>query len=103
MIDHDIIDFFVQQVEDFCYSRDYFLKDTPYLLRDRELDSLSGDLSDEIADSLVVAEAFCCGENVVLQRAQCCGCDLGCEVGVLALTESQIGLAILEYQFKFIA
>lgn len=55
MIDHDIIDFFVQQVEDFCYCRNYFLKDIPYLLRDRESYSLTGDLPEEPADSLVVA------------------------------------------------
>lgn len=43
---------------------------------------------------------FCRGENVVLQTAQCGGCDLRCEIGALALAESQIGLAILECHFK---
>lgn len=42
VIDHSIIDFFVQQAEDSRYCRDNLLKDSPYLLCNGELDCLFG-------------------------------------------------------------
>lgn len=100
LIDQSIIDFFVQKAEDLSYCRDQFLKNTPYLLGDRELYGLSGNLPEESADGFVVSEAFGDGEDVVLQRAQRRGCNLRCEAGTLAFAEPQIGLAILEHDFK---
>ena len=100
MIDHDIINFFVQHSEDFCDSRDNFLKDSPYLLCDRELQGIFGNIPEETTYSLIVAKAFCGGKDIILQAAQSCGGNLGCKAGTLTLSESQIGLAILEYNFK---
>ena len=89
LIDQSIIDFFVQKAEDLSYCRDQFLKNTPYLLGDRELYGLSGNLPEESADGFVVSEAFGDGEDVVLQRAQRRGCNLRCEAGTLAFAEPQ--------------
>lgn len=100
MIDHSIIDFFVQQAEDTRYCRDNLLKDSPYLLSNGELDSFSGNIPEETTDSLVIAEAFCDGKNIILQTTQCGGGNLRGKAGVLALAESKVGLAILEYHFK---
>lgn len=100
MIDHSVIDFFVQQTEDCRYCRDQFLKDPPYLLGDGELDSLFGNIPEEPSDSLVVAEAFCNGKDIILQTAQCSGGNLRGEAGALAFAESKIGLAVLEHDFK---
>ena len=100
LIDHGIIDFFVQKAEDLGYCRDQFLKDPPYLLCDGELYGLSGNLPEEAADSLVVAETFGNGEDVVLQTAQSRGCNLGGEAGALTFAEAKVGLAILEHDFK---
>ncbi len=61
MIDHSIIDFFVQQAEYSRYCRDQFLNKSPYLLSNRELDYLSRNLPEETTDSLVIAKAFCNG------------------------------------------
>ncbi len=58
VIDHSIIDFFVQQAEDSRYCRDQFLKDSPYLLGDGELDCLFGNIPEKSSNRLVVAEAF---------------------------------------------
>ena len=99
VIDHSIIDFFVQQAEDSRYCRDQFLKDSPYLLGDGELDCLFGNIPEKSSNRIVVAEAFCNGKDIILQTAQCGG-NLRCKAGALALAESQIGLAILEYDFK---
>lgn len=96
LIDHSIIDFFVQQAEDSRYGRDQLLKDSPYLLRHRELHCLFGYIPEESADSFVVAESFCNGENVVLQTAQCGGDNLGCEAGALTFAEAEVSLAIRE-------
>lgn len=71
VIDHSIIDFFVQQAEDSCYCRDQFLKDSPYLLGDGELDCLFGNIPEKSSNRLVVAEAFCNGKDIILQTAQC--------------------------------
>ena len=100
MIYHSIVDFFVQQAEDSCYCRDQLLKDSPYLLSHGELDCLSGNIPEETSDCLVITEAFCNRENIVLQTAKCGGGNLRCEAGALALAESKVGLAILEYHFK---
>lgn len=100
LIDHSIIDFFVQKAEDLSYCSDQFLKDTPYLLGDGELYGLSGNLPEESTYGLVVAEAFRDGEDIVLQTAQCGSCNLRCEAGTLAFAEPQIGLAVLEDDFK---
>ena len=100
LIDHSIIDFFVQKAEDLSYCRDQFLKDTPYLLCDGDLYGLSGNLPEEPADSLVVAETFGNGEDVVLQTAQSRGCNLGRETGALTFAEAKVGLTILEHDFK---
>lgn len=100
LIDHSIIDFFVRQAEDSRYGRDQLLKDSPYLLRHRESHCLFGYIPEESADSFVVAESFCNGENVVLQTAQCGGGNLGCEAGALTFAEAEVGLAILEHDFK---
>ncbi len=100
MIDHSIINFFVLQAEDSRYCRDQFLKDSPYLLGDGELDCLFGNIPKEPSDCLVVAETFCNGKDVVLYTAQCrCG-NLRGEAGALTFAESKIGLAILETQLR---
>lgn len=70
LIDHSIVDLFVQQAEDSRYSRDQILKYSPYLLCHRELYCLFGYIPEKSADSFVVAESFCNGENVVLHTAQ---------------------------------
>lgn len=100
MIDHRIIDFFVQQAEDSGYCRDQFLKDSPYLLGYGELDCLFGNIPEESSDCLVVAEAFCNGKDVVLYAAQCRGGNLRGKAGALAFAETKIGLAVLEHDFK---
>ena len=100
MIDHSIIDFFVQQAEDTRYCGDQFLKDSPYLLGNRDLDCLFGYFPKKSSDCLVVAEAFCNGKDIVLYAAQCSRSNLRGEIGALAFTESKIGLAVLEYYFK---
>lgn len=83
LIDHSIIDFFVQKAEGLSYCSDQFLKDTPYLLGDGELYGLPGNLPEETSDGLVVAEAFRNGEYIVLQTAQCGSSNLRCEAGTL--------------------
>ena len=100
VIDHSIIDFFVQQAEDSRYCRDNLLKDSPYLLCNGELDCLFGNIPKETADSFVIAEAFCDGKDIILQTTQCGSGNLRGKAGALALAESQVGLAILEYHFK---
>ena len=100
MIDHSIVDFFVQQAEYSGYCRDQFLKDTPYLLGYGELDCLFGNIPEESSDRLVVAEAFCNGKDVVLYAAQCRGGNLRGEAGALAFAETKIGLAVFEHDFK---
>ena len=89
VIDHSIIDFFVQQAEDSRYCRDQFLKDSPYLLGDGELDCLFGNIPEKSSNRLVVAEAFCNGKDIILQTTQCGG-NLRCKAGALALAESQL-------------
>ena len=71
VIDHSIIDFFVQQAEDSRYCRDNLLKDSPYLLCNGELDCLFGNIPEKSSNRLVVAEAFCNGKDIILQTAQC--------------------------------
>lgn len=97
---YSIVDFFVQKTEDTRYCRDQLLKDTPYLLCDGELDCLPGNIPEEPSDSLVVAEPFRDGKDVVLDAAQYRGGNLGCEAGTLAFAESEIGLAVLEHDFN---
>lgn len=100
MINHCIVDFFVQQAEDSGYCSDQFLKDSPYLLGYGELDCLFGNLPEETSDCLVVAEAFCNGKYVVLYAAQCSGGNLRGEAGTLAFAETKICLTVLEHNFK---
>lgn len=100
MIDNSIIDFFVQQAEDRGYCRDQFLKNSPYLLGNGELDCLFGNIPKESSDCLVVAEAFCDRKDVVLYAAQCGGGNLRGEAGALAFAETKICLAVLEHYFK---
>ena len=99
LINHEIVDFFVQQAEDSRHCRNQILKHSPYLLYDRELYCLSGDIPEKASDSLVVAETFCNGKDIILHTTQCCGCYLGSEAGALAFAEPQMGLAVLEYNF----
>ncbi len=40
LVDDNIVDFFVQKAEGFCYGIYELLKDSPYLLRNRYLDRL---------------------------------------------------------------
>lgn len=100
LIDNGIVDFFVQKAEDFCYCRHKFLKNTPYLLCNGELDCLPGYFPKKTSYCLVVAETPGNRKYVVLQTTQCCGCYLGGEAGALALPEAEIGLAILKHDFK---
>ena len=100
LIDNGVIDLFVQKSEDPGYCRDQFLKDTPYLLRHRELDCFPGYFPEKASDSLVVAEPSCNGKYVVLNAAQGSGGNLGSETGALALSEAEIGFAVFEYDFK---
>lgn len=100
MIDYSIIDFFVQQAENRRYCRYQLLKYSPYLLGDGELDCFFGNIQEESSDCLIIAEPFRDGKNVILDAAQCGGGNLRGEAGALALAESQICLAILEYHFK---
>lgn len=100
LIDNSVIDLFVQKAEDSRYCRDQLLKDTPYLLRHRELDCFPGYFPEKTSDGLVVAEPSGKGKHVVLNAAQGSGCNLGCETGALALPEAEIGLAVLEHDFK---
>ena len=90
VIDHSIIDFFVQQAEDSRYCRDNLLKDSPYLLCNGELDCFFGNIPKETADSFVIAEAFCDGKDIILQTTQCGSGNLRCKAGALALAESQL-------------
>ena len=100
LVDDGIVDFFVQKAEDFCYCRHKFLKNTPYLLCNGELDCLPGYFPKKTSYCLVVAETPGNRKYVVLQTTQCCGCYLGGEAGALALPEAEIGLAILKHDFK---
>ncbi len=90
VIDHSIIDFFVQQAEDSRYCRDNLLKDSPYLLCNGELDCLFGNIPEKSSNRLVVAEAFCNGKDIILQTAQCGGGNLRGKASALALAESQL-------------
>ena len=100
LVDNGIVDFFVQKAEDSRYCRDKFLENAPYLLSDRELDSLPGYFPEEASDCLIIAEAPGHRKDIILQTAQCRGGYLGCEACTLAFTESEIGLAVLEHDFK---
>ena len=57
LIDNGIVDFFVQKAEDSGYCRNKILKNTPYLLSDRELDGLFGYFLEETSDCFIIAEA----------------------------------------------
>lgn len=100
LIDNGIVDLFVQKAEDPRYCRDQVLKNPPYLLGDGKLNSLSGYFPEESSDGFVVTEAPGNRKYVILQTAQCRGGYLGCEACTLALSESEIGLAVLEHDFK---
>lgn len=100
LIDNGIVDFFVQKAEDSGYCRNKILKNTPYLLSDRELDGLFGYFLEETSDCFIIAEAPGHRKYIILQTAQCRSCYLGCEACTLAFTESEIGLAVLEHDFK---
>ena len=100
LVDNGIVDFFVQKAEDSCYRRDKFLENAPYLLSDRELDSLPGYFPEEASDCLIIAEAPGHRKDIILQTTQCRGGYLGCEACALAFTKSEIGLAVLEHDFK---
>lgn len=100
LIDYGIVDFFVQQAEDFRYRRNQFLKHAPYLLCDGKLYRLSGYFPEKASYGLVVAETPGHRKNVVLEAAQCGSGYLGSKAGALTLAEAKIGLAILEYDFE---
>ena len=96
MIDNGIVDFFVQKAEDFCYCRHKFLKNTPYLLSNGELDCLPGYFPKKTSYCLVVAETFGHRKDVILHTTQCCGCYLRGEACALTLSEAEICLAVLK-------
>lgn len=100
LIDNGIVDFFVQKAEDPGYCRDKILKNAPYLLSDRDLDGLPGYFPEESSDCLIIAEAPGNRKDIILQTTQCRGSYLGCEACTLAFAESEIGLAVLEHDFK---
>lgn len=100
MIDNGIVDIFVQKAENSRYCRDKVLENAPYLLGDRELDSLPGNFPEESSDCLIIAEAPGHRKDVILQTTQCRGSYLGCEACTLAFAKSEIGLAVLEHDFK---
>lgn len=100
LIDNGIVDFFVQKAEDSRYCRDKILENAPYLLSHRELDSFPGYFPEESSDCLIIAEASGHRKNVILKTTQCRGRYLGCEACTLAFAESEIGLAVLEHDFK---
>ena len=100
LIDNGIVDLFVQKAEDSRYCRDQFLKNAPYLLSRRKLDSLPGYFPEEASYCLIIAESPCHRKDIILQTTQCRGSYLGCEACTLAFAESEIGLAVLEHDFK---
>lgn len=100
LIDNSIVDFFVQKSKDPCYGGDQFLKDSPYLLGDRELERFFGYFPEESSDCLIATESFCNGKNIVLNAAQSGSRCLGGKAGTLALPKTKICLAVLEHDFQ---
>ncbi len=66
LIDYGIVDFFVQQVEDFRYCRNQFLKYAPYLLFDGKLYRFFGYFAEKASYGFVVAETPGYRESVVI-------------------------------------
>ena len=95
-----IEDFFILDIEALCNHADYLKYHIPDSLSESELHATFDSIIEESAHSLVVREALGGGEQIVLHGRDCSHGNLRGEVAHLVLSESQVLLALLEYDFQ---
>jgi len=78
-----------------CYDQDGFHHQCPYFVRDGQLESVTGGLSEKASDGFVSLKPLHRAEDVVLHHGEREACDLCGEVQGLALSKVEQRLAIL--------
>lgn len=94
------VDFFVCDAEGLRYCVNEFLKNCPYLLCNRELNSFSGDFTKNSSDCLVRKETLGHRKDVVLNTAERCRSNLRGKISTLTFAKTKISFAVFEYDFQ---
>ena len=99
-IQERIEDFLILDIEALCNHADHLKYHIPDSLSESELHAALDSIIEESAHSLVVREALGGGEQIVLHGRDYSHGNLRGEVAHLVLSESQVLLALLEYDFQ---
>ena len=99
-IQERIEDFLILDIEALCDFADNLQYHIPDSLSESKLHATHGSILKESANGLVVGEASCRREQIVLHGRDGSHGNLRGEVAHLVLSESQVLLALLEYDFQ---
>ena len=99
-IQERIEDFLILDIEALRNHADYLKYHIPDSLSESELHATFDSIIEESAHGLIVREALGGGEQIVLHGRDCSHGNLRGEVAHLVLSESQVLLALLEYDFQ---
>jgi len=94
-IQEHIEDFLILDIEALCNHADHLEYHIPDSLCESEFHAAFDSIIEESAHGLIVREALCGGEQIILHGRDGGHCNLRGEVAHLVLSESQVLLALL--------